>query len=112
MNSHPYAPAYQNMAASFAPSHRNQTAFDPGAFAVAAAAVAAGDNKRPRTQGSDNKDGDSDDDDDDDDEGDSDDDGNSSKIQAAASKPNRKIVKGPDGKPKVKLTRGSRACIA
>jgi hypothetical protein len=49
---------------------------------------------------------------DDDDDDDDDDDSAAAKLAAAAAKPNRKIVKGPDGKPKVKLTRGSRACIA
>jgi hypothetical protein len=91
------------------PQHRGN-AFDHTGGGFASTTSHQPDAKRPRTQGSDNKEDSDDDDDDDEDSDDDGDAGNTSK--ASATKPNRKIVKGPDGKPKVKLTRGSRACIA
>lgn len=121
MNSHPYASAYANMAgfpgALPGGAGGRGGVFDAGAFAATSSSGGGQGQgqpelKRPRTSNTNDgtKDGDSDDDDDDDD--DSDDDDQAAKLAAAAAKPNRKIVKGPDGKPKVKLTRGSRACIA
>lgn len=100
---HPYAGAYTNMAQSF-------SGLTSGGFNGAAAPQSVPDNKRPRVSPGD-KDM-SDDDDDDDDDASDDDATAKAALAAAAAKPNRKIVKGPDGKPKVKLTRGSRACIA
>lgn len=111
MNTHPYASAYSTMASSFPSSslqdHRGS--FSGSASFGGGGGSQAGDNKRPRTSTSNDKGGDSDDEDDEDD--DSEDEAPAT-TKAAANKPNRKIVKGPDGKPKVKLTRGSRACIA
>lgn len=98
---HPYAGAYTNMAQSF-------SGLTSGGFN---GAPSMPDNKRPRVSSGDKVLSD-DDDDDDDDDGSDDDASAKAALAAAASKPNRKIVKGPDGKPKVKLTRGSRACIA
>lgn len=100
---HPYAGAYTNMAQSF--SGLTSSGFN----GAAAPQPVPDNNKRPRVSPG-NKD-ESDDDDEDDEDG-SDDDAAKAALAAAAAKPNRKIVKGPDGKPKVKLTRGSRACIA
>lgn len=99
---HPYAGAYTNMAQSF-------SGLTSGGF-NGSASTSIPDNKRSRVSPGE-KDM-SDDDDDDDDDGSDDDASAKAALAAAAAKPNRKIVKGPDGKPKVKLTRGSRACIA
>lgn len=97
MANHPYASAYSNLPSSSLLIGQGPPS-NPGG--------STSDTKRPR---SDIKD---DDDDDDDDDSDESEDDTPAKVTAAAAKPNRKIVKGPDGKPKVKLTRGSRACIA
>lgn len=96
MSNHPYASAYSNV---------SSTSLLPGG-SYNGTTGGSNDTKRPRS----NKDEEDSDDDDDDD--DSDEDGQAQKLAAQAAKPNRKIVKGADGKPKVKLTRGSRACIA
>lgn len=97
MANHPYASAYSNLPSSSLLMGQGPQS-NPGGGSQT-------DSKRPRS----NKD---DDDDDDEDDSDESDDDAAAKLAAQAAKPNRKIVKGPDGKPKVKLTRGSRACIA
>lgn len=99
MNNHPYASAYANMSSS-------SLLTGNAPFSGAGSGGSGNDAKRARST-KDDEDSDEDDDDDD-----SDDDNSNQKLAAQAAKPNRKIVKGPDGKPKVKLTRGSRACIA
>lgn len=97
MANHPYASAYSNLPSS---------SLLIGQGPPSAQGGSQSDTKRPRSRDKD------DEDDEDDDDSDESDDDSAAKIAAQAAKPNRKIVKGPDGKPKVKLTRGSRACIA
>lgn len=122
MPSHPYAAAYSSMANPFTPSPlHSSTTFDAQTLNSASANASASgrQEKRPRTGGSDGKknspqgqtkDGDSEGDGDDDDDDDDENDDESGENKGAFNKKNNstKVVKGPDGKSKTKLTRGSR----
>ncbi|OXC82963.1 hypothetical protein J005_05079 [Cryptococcus neoformans] len=126
MPSHPYAAAYSSMTNPFTPSPlHSSTTFDAQTLNSASANASASgrQEKRPRTGGSDGKknspqgqtkDGDSEGDGDDDDDDDDENDDESGENKGAFNKKNNstKVVKGPDGKSKTKLTRGSRACVA
>lgn len=123
MPSHPYAAAYSSMTNPFTPSPlHSSTTFDAQTLNSASvnASGSGRQEKRPRTAGSDGKknspqgqtkDGDSEgegDDDDDDDDDENDDESGGNKSASNKKNNNMKMVKGPDGKPKTKLTRGSR----
>ncbi|KAK8849735.1 hypothetical protein IAR55_005070 [Kwoniella newhampshirensis] len=121
MPSHPYASAYQSMPNPFTPSPlQNSTSYDPQTLNSAG----GHQDKKPRMSdageammrdggSSQGKDGDSDgDEDDDDDDDDGDDDAGGSGKGTPAGRGKGGKGKGQEGKPKVKLTRGSRACIA
>ncbi|WVQ84810.1 hypothetical protein IAT38_006967 [Cryptococcus sp. DSM 104549] len=114
---HPYAPAYQNIPNPFTPSPlHNSTTYDPTLNPAATKkartdSITDGKKQSPDGQGKDDgSDGEGDDDDDEEDDDDENED--SAGRKGAKAKGNTKQVKGPDGKTKTKLTRGSRACVA